>query len=60
MVTPTDVIIFANMSKTLHSSQSVSERRFAEKLTILNVRGHGLLTRIYTIKKVGELRTLFC
>ena len=40
------------MSKSLHSSQSISERRFAEKLTILTERGHGLLTRIYSIKKV--------
>ncbi|XP_003382558.1 PREDICTED: nck-associated protein 1-like [Amphimedon queenslandica] len=40
------------MSKSLHSSQSISERRFAEKLTILTERGHGLLTRIYSIKKI--------
>ena len=31
---------------------SVTEQRLAEKLTILNDRGIGMLTRIYNIKKV--------
>ena len=35
-----------------HSSASISERKFAEKLTILNERGQGILTRVYNIKKV--------
>ena len=39
-------------SSTLHSSASISERKFAEKLTILNERGRGILTRVYNIKKV--------
>ena len=42
------------MSKTLHSSQSISERKFAEKLTVLNERGVGILARIYNIKKVRQ------
>ena len=46
------------MSKSLHSSQSISERRFAEKLTILTERGHGLLVRVYNIKKVGEISSV--
>ena len=32
---------------------SVTEQRLAEKLTILNDRGLGILTRIYNIKKVS-------
>ena len=40
----------------IHSSASISERKFAEKLTILNERGQGILTRVYNIKKVvGDL-----
>lgn len=35
-----------------HSSASISERKFAEKLTIMNERGQGILTRVYNIKKV--------
>ena len=42
-------------SSTLHSSASISERKFAEKLSILNERGQGILTRVYNIKKVGYL-----
>lgn len=38
-----------------HSSASISERKFAEKLTILNERGQGILTRVYNIKKVVSL-----
>lgn len=33
---------------------SVTEQRLAEKLTILNDRGIGMLTRIYNIKKVSD------
>jgi len=35
----------------IHSSASISERKFSEKLTILNERGQGILTRVYNIKK---------
>ena len=35
-----------------HTSASVSERKFAEKLSILNERGQGILTRVYNIRKV--------
>lgn len=35
------------------SLSSVYEHKFAEKLTILNDRGKGVLIRIYNIKKVG-------
>ena len=35
--------------------QSVTEQKLAEKLTILNERGVGMLTRIYNIKKVGAM-----
>lgn len=31
-----------------------SQQKLAEKLTILNDRGIGMLTRIYNIKKVRE------
>lgn len=41
-------------SSVTMSSASVSERKFAEKLTILNERGQGILTRVYNIKKVGQ------
>lgn len=34
------------------TSASIYERKFAEKLTILNQRGHGILIRVYNIKKV--------
>lgn len=34
---------------------SITEQRLAEKLTILNDRGLGMLTRIYNIKKVRKL-----
>lgn len=37
----------------VHTSASVSERKFAEKLTILVERGRGILTRVYNIKKVS-------
>jgi hypothetical protein len=37
----------------MHSSASISERKFAEKLTILLERGQGILTRVYNIKKVS-------
>ena len=37
----------------VHTSASVGERKFAEKLTILVERGQGILTRVYNIKKVG-------
>lgn len=30
-----------------------SQQKLAEKLTIMNDRGRGMLTRIYNIKKVG-------
>lgn len=33
---------------------SVTDQRLAEKLTILNDRGIGMLTRIYNIKKVSD------
>ena len=33
---------------------SVAEQKLAEKLTILNQRGLGMLTRIYNIKKVEQ------
>jgi len=36
----------------VHSSASVGERKFAEKLTILVDKGDAILTRIYNIKKV--------
>ena len=36
----------------VHTSASVGERKFAEKLTILVERGQGILTRVYNIKKV--------
>lgn len=32
---------------------SVTEQKFAEKLVILTERGHGILVRLYNIKKVG-------
>jgi len=35
------------------SLPSVYQNKFAEKLTILNDRGRGVLIRIYNIKKVG-------
>lgn len=35
-----------------HTTSSVGERKFAEKLTILLERGQGILTRVYNIKKV--------
>lgn len=35
------------------SLPSVYQNKFAEKLTILNDRGRGVLVRIYNIKKVG-------
>lgn len=38
---------------------SITEQRLAEKLTILNERGLGMLTRIYNIKKVRKLTTVF-
>lgn len=38
---------------------SITEQRLAEKLTILNERGVGMLTRIYNIKKVRKLPTVF-
>lgn len=38
---------------------SITEQRLAEKLTILNERGLGMLTRIYNIKKVRKLPTVF-
>ena len=38
----------------MHSSASISERKFAEKLTILLERGQGILTRVYNIKKVSD------
>jgi len=31
----------------------VTQQKLAEKLTLLNDRGQGLLTRLYNIKKVG-------
>ena len=34
---------------------SVTEQRLAEKLSILNDRGLGMITRIYNIKKVRRL-----
>ena len=34
------------------TSASIYERKFAEKLTILNQRGEGILIRVYNIKKV--------
>ena len=34
---------------------SVTEQRLAEKLSILNDRGLGMITRIYNIKKVRSL-----
>lgn len=42
----------------VHTSASVGERKFAEKLTILVERGQGILTRVYNIKKVYLARTL--
>lgn len=36
----------------VHTSASVGDRKFAEKLTILVDRGKGILTRVYNIKKV--------
>lgn len=41
----------------MHSSASISERKFAEKLTILLERGQGILTRVYNIKKVSARAT---
>lgn len=35
------------------SLPSVYQHKFAEKLTILNERGKGVLVRMYNIKKVG-------
>lgn len=35
------------------SLPSIYQNKFAEKLTILNERGRGVLVRIYNIKKVG-------
>ena len=43
------------MMHRMHSSASISERKFAEKLTILLERGQGILTRVYNIKKVSIL-----
>ena len=33
---------------------SATQQKLAEKLTILNDRGIGMLTRIYNVKKVKE------
>ena len=43
------------------TSASIYERKFAEKLTILNQRGQGILIRVYNIKKVAVVytRTLY-
>ena len=41
----------------VHSTSSVGERKFAEKLTILLERGQGILTRVYNIKKVCGIVT---
>ena len=41
------------------TSASIYERKFAEKLTILNQRGHGILIRVYNIKKVGMSSSFF-
>lgn len=38
---------------TTMSLPSIYQNKFAEKLTILNDRGRGVLVRIYNIKKVG-------
>lgn len=38
---------------TAMSLPSIYQNKFAEKLTILNDRGRGVLVRIYNIKKVG-------
>lgn len=40
----------------VHTSASVGERKFAEKLTILVERSQGILTRVYNIKKVPGCR----
>ncbi len=42
----------------VHTSASVGERKFAEKLTILVDRGQGILTRVYNIKKVMIYQSL--
>ena len=34
---------------------SATQQKLAEKLTILNDRGIGVLTRIYNVKKVNKL-----
>lgn len=39
------------------TSASIYERKFAEKLTILNQRGQGILIRVYNIKKVAYTYT---
>ena len=36
----------------------VAQQKLAEKLTILNDRGIGLLTRLYNIKKVSWIGSL--
>ena len=36
---------------------NANHQKLAEKLTILNERGIGMLTRIYNIKKVGPCLT---
>lgn len=40
-------------------SITISHHKLAEKLTILNDRGIGMLTRIYNIKKVTLMVTIF-
>lgn len=42
------------MHRASQIGSAVAERKFAEKLTILNERGVGILTRVYNIKKVSE------
>lgn len=39
------------------TSASIYERKFAEKLTVLNQRGQGILIRVYNIKKVAYTYT---
>ena len=42
------------MHRASQIGSAVAERKFAEKLTILNERGVGILTRVYNIKKVSD------
>jgi hypothetical protein len=53
-----NVLIFDNQNKMMSHSILPSQQKLAEKLTILNDRGIGMLTRISNIKKVSSSNNL--